>query len=578
MSHVSAGAAGSTTAPDHRNRPGRRALRWVGGGALAVIAAFAVAMVADTALNGDDVPRGAVVGGVEIGGLEPAAAQELLAAELGGRAEAPVAVHAGSRDATFVPSESGLSPDWAATVDRAGQRSLNPVLWVRGFFTTTEVDIAATVDEAAFATALDRVAAELTVAPADGAVVLADGAAQVTDPIIGQNIDRGELSGRMSGSWLDPAGITVRASEVAPAIGPEDVAAAVEGPAAKALESPVVVHGRDGADARIEPARMGEVVTFAPEGEGDGATLVPHVDVEAARGILDEVLSGTEVKMRNASVSLAGGRTVTPSVDGVEVDWEATLDGFADRVIGGEPREVDAVYRDTPATYTTDRAETATFDQVVGEFTTGGYSAASGTNIALTARMVDGAFVAPGETFSLNGHTGPRGSAQGFVESGIILNGRADNAVGGGISQFATTLYNAAYFAGMADVAHTPHSYYISRYPAGREATVFEGAIDLQFKNSSDHPVIIETSAGDGEVTVRFKGVKTVEVESVNGGRWAYTSPRSMALSGSGCTPSGGAQGFTTSDTRIIRSLSGAELSRESQTTVYDPQPIVTCR
>ena len=110
-------------------------------------------------------------------------------------------------------------------------------------------------------------------------------------------------------------------------------------------------------------------------------------------------------------------------------------------------------------------------------------------NIRKTAEIVNGAMVAPGDTFSLNGYTGPRGAAQGFVESGIILNGRADKAVGGGISQFATTLYNAAYFAGMEDVAHTPHSYYISRYPAGREATVYEGAIDLKFKNTSQYPV-----------------------------------------------------------------------------------------
>ncbi|CAB0661022.1 putative secreted protein [Corynebacterium diphtheriae] len=163
------------------------------------------------------------------------------------------------------------------------------------------------------------------------------------------------------------------------------------------------------------------------------------------------------------------------------------------------------------------------------------------------------------------------------MESGIILNGHADKAVGGGISQFATTLYNAAYFAGMEDVAHTPHSYYISRYPAGREATVFEGAIDLQFKNTSPYPVRIVTSAGGGSVTVQLTGVKTVNVESVNGGRWNYTPPRPITLSGPDCAASSGAQGFTTSDTRIIRSLSGSEISRETKTTVYDPSPIVTC-
>lgn len=102
-------------------------------------------------------------------------------------------------------------------------------------------------------------------------------------------------------------------------------------------------------------------------------------------------------------------------------------------------------------------------------------------NIRQVAKEVTGAVVKPGDTFSLNGYTGTRGTAQGYVESGIIIDGHSGTAVGGGISQFAITLFNASYFAGMTDVHHQEHSYYISRYPAAREATVYEGAIDLKF-------------------------------------------------------------------------------------------------
>ena len=90
-----------------------------------------------------------------------------------------------------------------------------------------------------------------------------------------------------------------------------------------------------------------------------------------------------------------------------------------------------------------------------------------------------------GETFSLNGATEPRNESNGYVEAGIISEGHASRGVGGGVSQVATTLYNAAYFAGMTDVTHKPHSFYISRYPPGREATVFEGAIDMKFRNDA---------------------------------------------------------------------------------------------
>ena len=77
---------------------------------------------------------------------------------------------------------------------------------------------------------------------------------------------------------------------------------------------------------------------------------------------------------------------------------------------------------------------------------------------------------------------------------------------GGGVSQLATTTYNAAFFGGYADVTHQPHTIYISRYPAGREATVNYGAIDLQFRNDTHHGVLIRTYYSDTSVTVAFYG------------------------------------------------------------------------
>ena len=261
----------------------------------------------------------------------------------------------------------------------------------------------------------------------------------------------------------------------------------------------------------------------------------------------------------------------------MEIEWDKTLGDLSKKVLDKKHREHKVFYEDKKAEYTTKEAAKAHFDDVVGSFTTDGFSASSGVNIRRVAEMVDGAIILPGETFSLNGHTGPRGKEQGFVESGIIIDGQAGEAVGGGISQFATTLYNASYFAGMEDVAHTPHSYYISRYPAGREATVFEGAIDLQFKNPFDTPVLIEASAGSDSVTVRMRGVKQVEVESIAGSRTSPTKPEVRKGKGDKCIPSSGAPGFTVTDTRVIKDLRGKEIKRETQTTVYDPQPIVRC-
>ena len=152
----------------------------------------------------------------------------------------------------------------------------------------------------------------------------------------------------------------------------------------------------------------------------------------------------------------------------------------------------------TEPALTTEKAQALGIKEVIGEFTTGGFAAASGENIRVVAEKVNGAIVQPGATFGLNEFTGTRGTDEGYVPAAIIQEGALSTAVGGGISQFATTLYNAAYFAGMGDVTHTPHSFYISRYPAGREATVFDGEIELAFSNDYPTGVLIETIWTDG--------------------------------------------------------------------------------
>ena len=77
-------------------------------------------------------------------------------------------------------------------------------------------------------------------------------------------------------------------------------------------------------------------------------------------------------------------------------------------------------------------------------------------------------------------------------------------------------MFNAVFFAGLEDVYHKPHSYYISRYPAGREATVYEGSIDLQWKNDSDTGVYVDTAWTPGTITVTFYGTKRYEIESIS--------------------------------------------------------------
>ncbi|MGW6694291.1 VanW family protein [Rhodococcus sp. NPDC054953] len=566
----------SAAAPDP-DTDTRRRRRLVIGAAAGVLAVGVAGYIADVALSSDQVPRGVTVAGVDIGGMSPDEAESVLRTELDPRLGSPVVVRAGDVATELVPAEAGLGVDWDATLDRAGDQPLNPITRLASLFTHREVGVAATRDDGALAAAVEGLRTRTDRAPVEGSVVFEGATPVAVSPRQGQTLDAPGAAEALADGWAAADGVEVPVTVDPVSVTQSGVDRALREIATPAAATDLVVAGRDGGQAVLPRDRIGSVLSFTPDGDGG---LSPHFDVDAAIGVLGPQLAATEIQPKDASFTLSGGAPkVVPAVTGETIEWHKTLEslpaGFSDAGRGS----LDAVYEPKQPALTTEAANKLGITEVIAEYTTGGFEYASGVNIRLAAAEIDGALVQPGKTFSLNDYTGPRGSAEGYVSSGIINNGRPDTAVGGGISQLATTLYNAAYFAGMEDAGHTEHSYYISRYPEAREATVYEGAIDLRFTNDTDTGVLIETIGTSSDITVRLWGTKTVDVESITGDRYAYTSPNTVTLpAGSGCIASSGAQGFTTSDTRVITDrASGRELSRNTRTVKYDPVPIVRC-
>jgi hypothetical protein len=149
----------------------------------------------------------------------------------------------------------------------------------------------------------------------------------------------------------------------------------------------------------------------------------------------------------------------------------------------------------------------------VAEFTTrhpGG--APRVANIHRIADLVRGVVIEPGETFSVNDHVGPRTIASGFVAAPVIgENGYFEDDVGGGVSQFATTLFNAAFFAGLEIPAYQAHGIYINRYPYGREATLDYGNIDLQLRNNTPYGLLLWPTYTDTSITVDIYSTRYIE-------------------------------------------------------------------
>ncbi len=153
-------------------------------------------------------------------------------------------------------------------------------------------------------------------------------------------------------------------------------------------------------------------------------------------------------------------------------------------------------------------------------------------NIQRMADLVQGAVIRPGESFSLNEYVGKRTEAAGFVATESIEEGLLDDLVGGGVNQYATTLFNAALFAGLEIDEHRSPDLYSSRYPLGRDAALGWPDPDLVITNSSEHDVVIWNSYDETSITVALYSKAGVDVEvgqpvgSVDGGCQVETSTR----------------------------------------------------
>ena len=127
-------------------------------------------------------------------------------------------------------------------------------------------------------------------------------------------------------------------------------------------------------------------------------------------------------------------------------------------------------------------------------------------NVQLVAHLVDGKLIAPGATFSFNEATGDRTADKGFREAPVIINGELTTGLGGGVCQVSTTVFNAAYEAGLKITERTNHALYISHYPQGRDATVNYPDVDLKFVNDTAHWLLLRTYVGSYSLDVELYG------------------------------------------------------------------------
>ncbi|MFJ8294608.1 VanW family protein [Streptomyces sp. NPDC094447] len=557
----------------------------------AAIAAGVVAVaagglyVAGLVATGDDISAGTRVGGVDIGGMSRAEAQARLAAEAPAAWSAPIPVRVGDRASTIAPASAGLTVDVAKTAELAADPARDPFTVIGRLFSSgeREVEPVLAYDADKAKSTVAELARKSDRAVREGSVAFRAGKAVETRPVTGQKLDTGKAVDALRAAYPATTGAAPVALPVAvtePKLPAAEVTRFLDTYAKPAVSGPVTLTA--GADRlRISAATLGDHLTV----KNEAGRLTAALDAEALLrdpDVADPIsaLTGAPVE---ATLGVRGGKAYVESEGrpGHEVTAKALGDAVRPLLTrsGDAARTAPVATKVTQPELTSESLARLGITEQMSSFTVNFPTAPyRTTNIGRAAELINGSLVQPGEVWSFNKTVGERTPDNGFVDGTMILDGQYRSAPGGGVSAMATTVFNAMFFAGVKPVEYGAHSFYIERYPAGREATVAWGSLDLKFRNDSGKPIYIKANATDSSVTVSFLGTKKYDsVEAVAGKRTNLTKPEKAEGTGKACVPQPPLEGFDISVDRVFKN-DGAEVKRETFKTHYTPRDEVTCK
>jgi vancomycin resistance protein YoaR len=520
------------------------------------------------------VPYGTTVAGVEIGGQSRDDAHKRLEAAASAQTDGGLPVIANGHTATLDLSTAGLSLDADATLDELVGFSLNPITLVKHFFGDDEQPALPKPDEAVLEAALAVIAEAVAAPAADASIAYVKGKPVLTPAVTGTALQPADAAVEVRRSWLAgarplPLPTDVKQPEITQQEG-EDALAKLAQPAVSAPLT-VKVGNRS---VSVPAAKLAPALTLTPK---DGV-LALTVDGAKLRTVVLEAGPEIATKPKDAEIVVKKGKpTVIPGVAGVTVD-PAALAAAVLPALTDKARTATLESAVKEPDLTTEEAVKLGVKEKISTFSTIYPPIAGRTeNLRLAARTVDGTLVLPGETFSLNGVLGKRTPEKGYHQAPAISGGRLVNDYGGGVSQMATTIFNNVFFSGLEDVYHKPHSFYISRYPEGREATVNYPSVDLKWRNDSDTAVLIKANVTN-TVNVSFYGTKTWDIEASRSGRSNFRTPKTVYDDQPGCVSQGANGGFDVSVTRTFRKPgSKSVVKKETFNAVYNAEDQIIC-
>ena len=536
--------------PSAPRRGAGRALRAAIGLLLVVIALLLLAVGAwalEARSAEGEVLRNVEVAGRDVGGLDRADLDASLGELARAYPDAQVEVSTPDGALRAQGEELGLALDVETTrrhvlaVGRRGSPLSRFTSWAGSLLDERDADVAVTLDPEATETVVAERDPTDAVAPVEPGVAAKDGALVVVPGVPGTGLDPARVAQRIA-SAASSGEVPIRARAEPGPLPPrfdEAAAAALLERGRQLTAEPLLLQAGDTATEVPGPTLQTWLSTVPTE---DGLEL--QADPARATADVEALLAGVGTPPVDASFTVQDGQVViVPGTPGTRCCAPGTGELVGAALLERPAGPVGIPLTEAEPGRTEAEAAELGIREPISTFTTffpAGQSRVR--NIHRIADLVRGFVIEPGASFSVNGHVGRRTEENGFTTGGVIQNGVFEESIGGGISQFATTLFNAAFEGGLEFAAYQSHSIYIDRYPYGREATLSFPEPDLVIENPTPHGVLVWPTYTPSSITVTLystpwaRGVQTAQTEAPSGRCTKVTTTRTRTFVADGHT------------------------------------------
>ncbi|HLV21162.1 MAG TPA: VanW family protein [Polyangiaceae bacterium] len=485
---------------------------------LSVVAAFGL----DRALSRDRVLRGVWAGQLSLSGLDAAGLERALTGLEARLRQTPVRLRARRELFAVLPAELDYRLDKPAVAQaamRAGREGgvIDQFrFWWSGFSLHRRVAVTGRLGAGSGRVLSDIEHRAVPDAPFEGGISVRDGRVRAEPPRPGQSLARpaalAAILDAVNQRRTTVVDLPVRTIE--PRVSPADMEAARQR-AERLVARPVELVAPDGVRIRFEPSELGAALRSRTTDDGQIDLYFSH---EILQRKLDPLRPEIETVAQSATYAVdhQDRLILVPSRHARSLSVPLVAEALVEAAASPARTGPLPLPRGEAPSLTTEELLSLGIKHRVASFTTRHACCQPRVkNIHRIADLLDGIVLKPGERLSVNERVGPRTESNGFVPAPSIEDGEMVDTVGGGISQFATTLFNAALHGGYEMIARAPHSYYFSRYPMGHEATLSYPQPDLVFGNDSQAGLLIKTSYTERSITVTLYGD--------NGGRVVQT-------------------------------------------------------